>query len=69
MQIFATFLSGNLYFDLLLSLGRLLVGIQAGCSLCLLPLFIIETSDFAHRPFLSSLQVWKQNLFLAVFKE
>lgn len=38
-------------------LGRFLVGIQAGCSLCLLPLFIIEASPNDSRPFLSSLQV------------
>uniref|UniRef100_A0A914GYX7 Major facilitator superfamily (MFS) profile domain-containing protein n=1 Tax=Globodera rostochiensis TaxID=31243 RepID=A0A914GYX7_GLORO len=47
---------------LLLSLGRLLVGAQAGCSLCLLPLFIIETTPRHHRPFLSSLQVVFQSL-------
>ncbi|KAL3126071.1 hypothetical protein niasHT_001710 [Heterodera trifolii] len=46
----------------LLSVGRLLVGAQAGCSLCLLPLFIIETAPLNHRPFLSSLQVVFQSL-------
>ncbi|KAH7719818.1 Protein C03B1.13 [Aphelenchoides avenae] len=43
-------------FILFLALGRLLVGIHAGCALCLLPLFIIEISARKYRPFLSSFQ-------------
>ncbi|TKR71811.1 hypothetical protein L596_019350 [Steinernema carpocapsae] len=43
-------------FQQLLIIGRLLVGVQAGCSLCLLPMFIIEISPPANVPFLSTLQ-------------
>ncbi|KAK0402858.1 hypothetical protein QR680_016578 [Steinernema hermaphroditum] len=43
-------------FQQLLIFGRLLVGIQAGCSLCLLPMFVIEISPPVHVPFLSTLQ-------------
>lgn len=62
VQLFVRYSSTNIIFDLILSFGRLLVGIQSGCSLCLLPLFIIETSTFAHRSFLSSLQQVFQSL-------
>lgn len=48
---------GEIAFALDLTIGRFFVGIQAGCSLCLLPLFIIEASPHRNRPFLSSLQV------------
>ncbi|KAI1724383.1 sugar transporter domain-containing protein [Ditylenchus destructor] len=53
---------GEATFILNLAIGRFLVGIQAGCSLCLLPLFIIEASTEKHRPFLSSLQQVSQAL-------
>uniref|UniRef100_A0A1I7Y7C7 MFS domain-containing protein n=1 Tax=Steinernema glaseri TaxID=37863 RepID=A0A1I7Y7C7_9BILA len=43
-------------FQQLLIFGRLLVGVQAGCSLCLLPMFVIEISPPIHVPFLSTLQ-------------
>ncbi len=39
-----------------LAVGRFLTGVQAGCSLCLLPLFIIEAAPSRKRPFLYSLQ-------------
>lgn len=37
--------------------GRFLIGIHSGITLCLLPVYFIETSAQAQRPFLSSLQV------------
>ncbi|VDM51768.1 unnamed protein product [Angiostrongylus costaricensis] len=46
----------------ILSIGRLLIGIQAGASLCLLPLYIIEISPLEHRPFLSTFQQVSQAL-------
>ncbi|CAI4229828.1 unnamed protein product [Auanema sp. JU1783] len=42
--------------SLVLIIGRFLVGIQGGSSLCLLPLYVIEVSPVEHRPFLSTFQ-------------
>uniref|UniRef100_A0AC34F6M6 Major facilitator superfamily (MFS) profile domain-containing protein n=1 Tax=Panagrolaimus sp. ES5 TaxID=591445 RepID=A0AC34F6M6_9BILA len=47
---------GEIPFVLDLIIGRFLIGIHAGSSLCLLPLFTIETSPPSSRPFLSCLQ-------------
>uniref|UniRef100_A0AC35FIN1 Major facilitator superfamily (MFS) profile domain-containing protein n=1 Tax=Panagrolaimus sp. PS1159 TaxID=55785 RepID=A0AC35FIN1_9BILA len=47
---------GEIPFVLDLIVGRFLIGIHAGSSLCLLPLFTIETSPPSSRPFLSCLQ-------------
>ncbi|KAE9549270.1 hypothetical protein FO519_007520 [Halicephalobus sp. NKZ332] len=59
-RIFAQFGEMALIGDLII--GRFLVGIHAGCSLCLLPLFTIESSPTEFRPFLSSLQQVFQSL-------
>lgn len=48
-------------FSSLVSIGRFLIGVQAGSSLCLLPLYIIEISPKEHRHFLNSLQQISQS--------
>ncbi|KAE9414426.1 hypothetical protein Angca_003641, partial [Angiostrongylus cantonensis] len=53
---------GEMVVGTILSIGRLLIGIQAGASLCLLPLYIIEISPLEHRPFLSTFQQVSQAL-------
>ncbi|KHN76111.1 Putative metabolite transport protein YwtG [Toxocara canis] len=54
--------TGSLLFDTVMCLGRLLVGVQAGSSLCLLPLFITEISPIEHRGILSTFQQASQSL-------
>lgn len=58
-----SFLSlGEVTFITLLSIGRLLIGLQAGSSLCLLPLYIIEISPPQYRSFLNNFQQVSQSL-------
>ncbi|CAB3399419.1 unnamed protein product [Caenorhabditis bovis] len=52
---------GEALFATLLSLGRVMIGLQAGSSLCLLPLYIIEISPPAHRAFLNNFQQLSQS--------
>uniref|UniRef100_A0A915C113 Major facilitator superfamily (MFS) profile domain-containing protein n=1 Tax=Parascaris univalens TaxID=6257 RepID=A0A915C113_PARUN len=49
-------------FDVVLCVGRILVGVQAGSSLCLLPLFVIEISPMEYRSLLSTFQQASQSL-------
>lgn len=49
--------SGEITFITILSIGRLMIGLQAGSSLCLLPLYIIEISPSQYRSFLNNFQV------------
>ncbi|CAL2050272.1 hypothetical protein CAEBREN_20767 [Caenorhabditis brenneri] len=52
-----SFLSlGEVTFTTILSIGRLMIGLQAGSSLCLLPLYIIEISPAQYRSFLNNFQ-------------
>ncbi|EFO82777.1 hypothetical protein CRE_00177 [Caenorhabditis remanei] len=57
-----SFLSlGEVTFTTILSIGRLMIGLQAGSSLCLLPLYIIEISPPQHRSFLNNFQQVSQS--------
>jgi uncharacterized membrane protein len=59
IQLFIRFydIFGECYFYFLIITGRFLIGIHSGISLCLLPIYFIETSIQSHRPFLLCLQV------------
>ncbi|MFH4973917.1 hypothetical protein AB6A40_000626 [Gnathostoma spinigerum] len=46
----------------LISVGRILLGLHAGSTLCLLPLFITEISPLKDRGFLNTLQQFSQSL-------
>ncbi|CAI5456304.1 unnamed protein product [Caenorhabditis angaria] len=52
---------GESSFATFLSIGRLLIGLQAGSSLCLLPLYIIEISPPVYRSFLNNFQQCSQS--------
>ncbi|PIC18710.1 hypothetical protein B9Z55_024508 [Caenorhabditis nigoni] len=52
---------GEVTFSTLLSIGRFLIGLQAGSSLCLLPLYIIEISPSQYRSFLNNFQQVSQS--------
>uniref|UniRef100_A0A1I7TJ77 MFS domain-containing protein n=1 Tax=Caenorhabditis tropicalis TaxID=1561998 RepID=A0A1I7TJ77_9PELO len=52
---------GEVTFTTILSVGRLLIGLQAGSSLCLLPLYIIEISPAQYRSFLNNFQQVSQS--------
>ncbi|CAI2357232.1 unnamed protein product [Caenorhabditis sp. 36 PRJEB53466] len=57
-----SFLSlGEITYTTILSIGRLMIGLQAGSSLCLLPLYIIEISPPYYRSFLNNFQQVSQS--------
>uniref|UniRef100_A0AC35TSL9 MFS domain-containing protein n=1 Tax=Rhabditophanes sp. KR3021 TaxID=114890 RepID=A0AC35TSL9_9BILA len=55
-------------FPILLIVGRTLIGIQSGCSLSLLPLFIIEISEESENSFLCTFQQISQSTSMSFYK-